>query len=102
MLINLQLGETNNRTPTEESDDALFTPEAADISSRIFADLGKAITLATPVSPADPVSSVQARLLADAHTHRGYLLLKAARILKNNSSQYSAPESLRGLDSDPT
>lgn len=84
-------------------DDALFTPQAAGISSQIFADLSKAITLATPISPADPVSSVQARLLADAHTHRGYLLLKAARVQKEvlkDETEHTLPESLANVESD--
>ncbi|KAJ5280677.1 hypothetical protein N7478_006049 [Penicillium angulare] len=84
-------------------DDALFTPKTADISSKIFADLSKAITLATPVSPADSVSSVQARLLADAHTHRGYLLLKAARMQKEilgDKTERTLPDSLAKLEPD--
>ncbi|KAJ5784649.1 uncharacterized protein N7503_009861 [Penicillium pulvis] len=99
MLVDLQ----HNSTDTENgSDDALFTPRAAEVSSRILADLGQAITLATPASPADPISSGQARLLADAHTHRGYLLLKAARAKKTQALQEEAvgPDRLRGLEAD--
>ncbi|KAN0068308.1 hypothetical protein V8E54_013504 [Elaphomyces granulatus] len=40
----------------------------------------QAITLTRPSSPTAPISPLQARILADAHTHRGYLLLKAAKI----------------------
>ncbi|KAJ5906046.1 uncharacterized protein N7473_002962 [Penicillium subrubescens] len=89
--------------PESITDESLFTPEASDLSSKIFADLGKAITLATPVSPADPISSVQARLLADAHTHRGYLLLKAARVKKTRPGvevDSVGPERLRGHSAD--
>lgn len=89
---------------SESAEDTLFTPQASELSSRIFADLGQAISLATPASPADPVSSVQARLLADTHTHRGYLLLKAARIRKTQVVGWDArdggPASLRGLEAD--
>lgn len=95
-----QSTESETETNTDES---LFTPSASDLSSRIFADLGKAITLATPASPADPISSVQARLLADAHTHRGYLLLKAARVKKTRSEaevKSVGPERLRGHSAD--
>ncbi|KAJ5651005.1 uncharacterized protein N7484_004728 [Penicillium longicatenatum] len=101
MLVDLQSKDTNEKTETD-SDDALFTPQAADVSSRILADLGQAIALATPASPADPVSSGQARLLADAHTHRGYLLLKAARVKKSQTLQDEAvgPDRLRGLGAD--
>ncbi|KAJ5547746.1 hypothetical protein N7513_004980 [Penicillium frequentans] len=100
MLVDLQ---SNDNTNTEtSSDDALFTPQAARVSTRILADLGQAITLATPASPADPISSGQARLLADAHTHRGYLLLKAARVKKTQALQEEAvgPDRLRGLGAD--
>lgn len=101
MLVDLQFNDTNSKTENG-SDDVLFTPQAADISSRILADLGQAITLATPASPADPVSSGQARLLADGHTHRGYLLLKAARVKKNQALQEEAvgPDRLRELGAD--
>ncbi|CAG8114639.1 unnamed protein product [Penicillium olsonii] len=92
----------NSEVPnTEIQDGALFSPQTSQLCSRIFSDLGQAITLATPASPADAVSSVQARLLADAHTHRGYLLLKAARAKKACSGDENAgPERLRGLGSE--
>lgn len=86
-----------------DSADALFTPQARDLSSIIFADLGKAINLATPPSPADAISSVQARLLADAHTHRGYILLKAARVKKNTKEgtvENVGPDRLVSLGAD--
>ncbi|CEO60730.1 hypothetical protein PMG11_05294 [Penicillium brasilianum] len=95
--------EAEPQSAESNTDEALFHPEAADLSARIFADLGKAITLATPASPADPISSLQARLLADAHTHRGYLLLKAARVKKTRSDgevQNVMPERLRGYSAD--
>ncbi|RAK97774.1 protein hmgX [Aspergillus ibericus CBS 121593] len=84
----------------EEEDDKLFTPQNTEHASRLLADLGQAIALATPQSPADPVSTVQARLLADAHTHRGYLLLKAARVKKESSEEErtGGPDRLRGLE----
>ncbi|KAJ5994217.1 hypothetical protein N7451_009941 [Penicillium sp. IBT 35674x] len=100
MLVDLQ---SNDITGTGNgSDDTLFTPQAAEVSSRILADLGQAITLATPASPADPLSSGQARLLADAHTHRGYLLLKAARVKKTQALQAEVvgPDRLRRLGAD--
>lgn len=103
LLIDLQYKKSHPEIQSESPDDALFTPEANSFSSQIFTDLGKAITLATPVSPADSLSTVQARLLADAHTHRGYLLLKAARVRKNEpliSETIVIPERLRGLDAD--
>lgn len=95
--------QTDSQNGSFGPDDALFTRQATDIATRVFADLGQAIALATPVSPVDPVSAVQARLLADAHTHRGYLLLKAARIRKNYKERGAVevgPERLRGLGAD--
>lgn len=44
----------------------------------IFTDLATAIRLATPLTPLAPISTYDARVLASAHTHRGYLLLRAA------------------------
>lgn len=98
----LQNSENNPYGFKINADDALFDPEAAALSSRIFADLGQAISLATPDSPADALSSIQARLLSDAHTHRGYLLLKAARVKKERAGRESVggPESLRGVSAD--
>ncbi|KAJ5669620.1 hypothetical protein N7462_010690 [Penicillium macrosclerotiorum] len=104
ILVDHAYNEKHPHSIEAERDDALFTPEAAELSSCVFADLGQAIKFATPASPADPVSSVQARLLADAHTHRGYLLLKAARVKKNRLEQHNlqpvGPERLQGLNAD--
>lgn len=56
-------------------------PEAV---QRILEDLSEAIRLATPERIADPVPSCHAKVLASAHTHRGYLLLLAS---KNGASR---------------
>ncbi|KAL4895199.1 hypothetical protein BDV59DRAFT_174634 [Aspergillus ambiguus] len=77
MLMDLPSDESS--TGQSDSDERLFEPDNAKVLSDLLSDLGQAISLATPRSPADPVSSVQARILADSHTHRGYLLLKAAK-----------------------
>lgn len=104
ILVDLQSSQTQTQNTQNEPDDALFTAETTELSSRILSDLGKAITLATPPSPADPLSTVQSRLLADAHTHRGYILLKAARVKKNHQMEQKevdvGPERLRGLGAD--
>ncbi|KAL4949273.1 hypothetical protein BDW69DRAFT_202943 [Aspergillus filifer] len=60
--------------------------ERPETLSTLLASLEKAITLLTPLSPSNPVSSYQARLLADTHTHRGYLLLKTSRDLKTTTT----------------
>ncbi|KAJ5467203.1 hypothetical protein N7475_004955 [Penicillium sp. IBT 31633x] len=100
-LIYNKEADNDQITDTELADAALFAPQTSQLCSRIFADLGQAINLATPASPADAVSSTQARLLADAHTHRGYLLLKAARVKKGLVGEDEAgPERLRSLSAD--
>ncbi|KAF2755149.1 hypothetical protein EJ05DRAFT_124068 [Pseudovirgaria hyperparasitica] len=58
--------------------DPLFAHENATEVEALFADLDACITHASPASPISPVSPHQVRLLAAAHTHRGYLLMKAA------------------------
>ncbi|OQE47385.1 hypothetical protein PENCOP_c001G00394 [Penicillium coprophilum] len=99
-LIYSKEAHNDQSTDTELADAALFAPETSQLCSRIFSDLGQAINFATPASPADAVSATQARLLADAHTHRGYLLLKAARVKKTGFGNEAGPERLRGLSAD--
>ncbi|CAG7935331.1 unnamed protein product [Penicillium nalgiovense] len=98
-LIYTKEAGSEQSTEGEISDAALFAPETSQLCSRIFSDLGQAISFATPASPADAVSTTQARLLADAHTHRGYLLLKAARVKKAGSGD-EGPDRLRALSAD--
>lgn len=50
----------------------------SDTLSKILNDLTQAIFLSTPSSPFTPVSTHDARVLSSAHTHRGYLLLRAS------------------------
>ncbi|OGM50466.1 hypothetical protein ABOM_000914 [Aspergillus bombycis] len=83
----------------EETETELFTPQNAETVSSLLSDLGEAIGLATPRSPADPVSEVQARLLADAHTHRGYLLLRLAKVKKSGEA-FEGPGRWSQLDAD--
>jgi len=45
----------------------------------ILEDLSQAIKLATPENTTNPLSSSHAKVLASAHTHRGYLLLLASK-----------------------
>lgn len=88
MLVDKQTSPSEK--PETGAGDVMFTdPANTAIVSRLFADLGQAINLSTPSSPADPVSPIQARILADTHTHRGYLLLKAARARKDSKIQGS-------------
>lgn len=45
----------------------------------VLRDLAQAIELATPKNPLAPLSALDARVLASAHTHRGYLLYTASK-----------------------
>ncbi|KAK1146302.1 hypothetical protein N8T08_003089 [Aspergillus melleus] len=84
----------------DETSSTLFSPQNSPHTTTLFNDLTQAITLSTPLSPADPASSAQARILADAHTHRGYLLLRAARWKRTYPDSESGPEKLRGVEPD--
>jgi hypothetical protein len=71
----------NNNT----EDNAIFSTTYADNATRLWSDLTQAITLSTPSQQTSSVSPAQARLLSNAHTHRGYILLKAAKIRKDQN-----------------
>lgn len=82
-----------------EDEERMFGPENSETAGALFADLAKAIELASPALPQDPLSPLQARLLATAHTHRGYLLLKAARAA-GEARLESGPKEVEGRDKD--
>ncbi|KAI1932600.1 hypothetical protein LOZ65_000589 [Ophidiomyces ophidiicola] len=71
LLIDIRNKETSSLSS------APSTPTPA---TQLFSDLADTITLLTPNLPTSPISPLQARLLASAHTHRAYILYKAARI----------------------
>ena len=77
----------------EETD--LFHPRNNNLISRALSDLDKAISLGSPLSPTDSLSDLQASLLSKAHTHRGYLLLKASQAV--HQTGLSLPTDLAGL-----
>jgi hypothetical protein len=77
-----------------------YTTATLPSTTQLFSDLNTAITLTTPSTPTAPVSPLQADLLANAHTHRGYLLLKAASTTLDPQPQHPAlPPTLTGLSS---
>ncbi|KAH7046727.1 hypothetical protein B0J12DRAFT_138108 [Macrophomina phaseolina] len=80
-------------------DERIFAPENSETIDSLFGDLSKAVELASPASPQDPLSPLQARLLATAHTHRGYLLLKAAKAAGDGNLE-SGPKEVKGRDKD--
>ncbi|PYH41330.1 protein hmgX [Aspergillus saccharolyticus JOP 1030-1] len=96
LLIDLTpLPTSASSTPSSDPDTKLFAAANSASASALLADLTQAIQLAHPRSPADPVSPGQARILADAYTHRGYLLLKAARFRQAQGE--GGPERLEGM-----
>ncbi|KAI9367247.1 hypothetical protein BJX61DRAFT_335147 [Aspergillus egyptiacus] len=79
----------------------IFTEQNTPLLSTLLSDLGKAISLSKPPSPASPVSPLQARLLADAHTHRAYLLLRVSRYLKSKPNGEGVPANLKEVGGGP-
>jgi hypothetical protein len=71
--------------------ESLFSSGHSSESARILSDLGRGIELASPQSPSDSASPHQRDVLAAAYTHRGFLLLKAADMVKNG-------QAVHGLD----
>lgn len=63
--------------------EVLFSSEHATESARIFDDLSRGIELATPSDSSGSASAHQSKVLATAYTHRGFLLLKVADMVKN-------------------
>ncbi|OCT51148.1 hypothetical protein CLCR_09069 [Cladophialophora carrionii] len=62
--------------------------------AEIFEDLAQAILLTTPTQANTALSIMDARTLASAHTHRGYLLLLASK----SEEKRKMLASVRGLD----
>ncbi|ETN38623.1 uncharacterized protein HMPREF1541_06660 [Cyphellophora europaea CBS 101466] len=66
----------------------------------VLDDLSHAIDLATPKNPLAPVPAMDAKVLASAHTHRGYLLYSASRSAKLAKAVISSVPNLHRLDKD--
>lgn len=95
-----------------DKDAAIFHPENKDLATNLLSDLSKAISLASPVPTGtnkniNNVSPAQYRLLSNTHMHRGYLLLKAGKIRKEEEEdtnqteqkEKGGPEQLLGITS---
>lgn len=78
----------------------LFTSEHSHTTAQLLQDLGEAIDHATPSTPHQAVSEHQAKVLAAAHTHRGFLLLKATDLARNGIPLEGASEQLRSASAD--
>lgn len=80
--------QSKNSNPNDaDKDAAIFHPENKELATKLLSDLSKAISLASPTpigtsQNSTSVSSAQYRLLSNTHMHRGYLLLKAGKIRK--------------------
>lgn len=68
--------------------------------SAIIADLEQAISLASPVQATQAVSLEDARVLASAHTHRAYLLLKSSQMQKSDVNPFASIPSLGAIESE--
>jgi hypothetical protein len=68
--------------------------------SAIMADLAQAISLASPEQPTKAVSSEVAQVLASAHTHRAYLLLKCSQMQTSGIDHVASIAGLGALESD--
>ncbi|KLJ07048.1 hypothetical protein EMPG_17447 [Blastomyces silverae] len=88
--------------------------EQGELANMIFADLSTAISLLSPSPSSPPPSSsstsqhfspLHARILANAHTHRAYILYRASRALDSNppppSSNSNNPPSAATLTTLP-
>jgi len=66
----------------------MFSLDHASESAGIFDDLSCASEFATPSDSSSGVSSHQSKVLATAYTHRGFLLLKVADMVKNGQAAH--------------
>lgn len=91
-----------NRAQTSRlllSVDALFAEGFSKASSQLLEDLGRGIDLATPSSQAQ-ISEHQTQVLAAGHTHRGFLLLKAAERVRKSDVIEGAGARLQSATAD--
>lgn len=80
--------------------DGLFTSEYSEASTQLLTDLQHGITLASPLSLDPPLSTHQTTVLAAAHTHRGFLLLKLANLVSEGKPVFGVSESLQSASAE--
>lgn len=94
----LQTKSSSGNSTEKDEAAALFYPENKSVATEIFSDLSTAIHYASPESSPSSrpktVSSTRAKVLSDSYTHRGYILLRAARLRKDNDSLQGGPEQI--------
>ncbi|EEA28384.1 hypothetical protein TMatcc_003285 [Talaromyces marneffei ATCC 18224] len=110
--LRLLIQSKNSDANDTDKDAAIFHPANKDLATKLLSDLSKAISLASPVptganGDSTNVSSAQHRLLSNTHMHRGYLLLKAGKICKEEekdtnetgNQERGGPNQLLGITS---
>lgn len=80
--------------------DGLFTSDQAEASKQLLKDLHHGIQLAEPKSSDQEPSAHQATVLAAAHTHRGFLLLKIADIIRRGAQVYGVNETVKSASAE--
>ena len=75
--------------------DGLFSTEHAEASGNLLSDLKRGIELAEPTTQESSISDHQSKLLSAAYTHRGFLLLKIADMLRAEKPVHGVSEKLQ-------
>lgn len=78
----------------------LFTSDHAEASGQLLKDLQLGIQLAAPTTPDQQLSTHQTTVLAAAHTHRGFLLLKIADIIRSGEQVHGVSETLQSASAE--
>ncbi|KAK6000660.1 hypothetical protein QM012_003385 [Aureobasidium pullulans] len=78
----------------------LFTSDHAQASGQLLKDLQKGIQLAAPTTPDQQLSSHQTTVLAAAYTHRGFLLLKIADIIRSGEEVHGVSDALQSASAE--
>ena len=78
----------------------LFSSRHAAATTDILKDLRRGIELARPAKPCQAVSGDRAKILAVAYAHRGYLLLRAADLVRNGYTISGVGEGLQSSTPD--
>lgn len=97
--LRLLLDVEETQPSTGASSSSLPSP-ASTTAARLFGDLAQTISLLSPATPTSPVSPRQARLLANAYTHRAYILYKAAKDPDNAATRKLLPQTLQDISRD--
>jgi len=78
----------------------LFTSNHAQASGQLLKDLQKGIQLAEPTKSDQQLSTHQTTVLAAAYTHRGFLLLKIADIIRSGEQVHGVGEKLQSASAE--